>query len=42
MSKLTSYVLAGDDPGSKLEKARQLQIPILDEAEFERLAEIGT
>jgi DNA ligase (NAD+) len=38
VSKMTSYVLAGSDPGSKLEKARTLGIPILDEAEFERLA----
>src|SRR5262249_40165293 len=41
VSKMTSYVLAGEKPGSKLEKARQLGIPIIDEAEFERLAEIG-
>jgi DNA ligase (NAD+) len=38
VSKLTSYVLAGEDPGSKLEKAQQLGIPVIDEAEFERLA----
>jgi DNA ligase (NAD+) len=41
VSKVTSYVLAGEDPGSKLEKAKQLGIPIIDETEFERLAEIG-
>ena len=40
VSKMTSYVLAGDEPGSKREKAKQLGIPIIDEAEFERLAEI--
>ena len=40
VSKMTSYVLAGEEPGSKLEKAKQLGIPIIDEAEFERLAEI--
>ena len=40
VSKVTSYVLAGDEPGSKREKAKQLGIPIIDEAEFERLAEI--
>ena len=40
VSKMTSYVLAGADAGSKLEKARQLGIPIIDEAEFERMAEI--
>jgi DNA ligase (NAD+) len=37
---MTSYVLAGDEAGSKLEKAKQLGIPVVDEAEFERLAEI--
>jgi DNA ligase (NAD+) len=41
VSKQTSYVLAGDDPGSKLEKAKQLGIPVIDEAEFERLAQIN-
>ena len=40
VSKMTSYVLAGEEPGSKIEKARQLGIPVIDEAEFERLAEI--
>ena len=41
VSKSTSFVLAGDEPGSKREKAKQLGIPIIDESEFERLAEIG-
>jgi DNA ligase (NAD+) len=39
VSKVTNYVLAGEDAGSKLEKARQLGIPVIDEAELERLAE---
>jgi DNA ligase (NAD+) len=39
VSKVTSYVLAGEEAGSKLEKARQLGIPIIDEAELERLVE---
>ncbi len=34
VSKNTSYVLAGEDAGSKLTKARQLNIPIITEAEF--------
>ncbi len=38
VSKSTGYVLAGADPGSKLEKARSLKIPVIDEAEFETLA----
>ncbi len=38
ISKSTSYLLAGSEPGSKLQKARQLNIPVIDEAELERLA----
>ncbi len=38
VSKATSMLLAGEAAGSKLEKARQLGIPIIDENELERLA----
>ena len=37
VSKKTDYVVAGRDPGSKLDKARSLGITILDEAAFVRL-----
>jgi DNA ligase (NAD+) len=37
VSKATTYLLAGADAGSKLEKARQLKIEIVDEEGLERL-----
>ncbi len=37
VSKSTSHVVAGTDPGSKLDKAKLLGIPILDEDGLERL-----
>ncbi|MDI3508761.1 MAG: ligase, partial [Clostridiales bacterium] len=37
VSKKTDYVIAGDNPGSKLDKARQLGIKVIDQKEFEQL-----
>jgi DNA ligase (NAD+) len=37
VSKKTSYVVVGSDPGSKFDKAKTLRVPILDEAGFEKL-----
>ncbi|MGD0404447.1 MAG: NAD-dependent DNA ligase LigA [Candidatus Acidiferrales bacterium] len=37
VSKKTSYVVVGDDAGSKLEKAKSLGVPTLDESQFEKL-----
>jgi DNA ligase (NAD+) len=41
VSKKTDFVVAGDAPGSKLDKALSLQVPVLDEAGFAVLLEQG-
>jgi len=39
VSKKTDYVVVGADPGSKLERAERLKIPVLDETAFLALLE---
>ena len=41
VSKKTDYVVVGENAGSKEQKARDLGITILDEAQFEQLLETG-
>jgi DNA ligase (NAD+) len=41
VSKKTAYVVAGDAPGSKYDKAIELGVPVLDEDGFRRLLETG-
>ena len=40
VSKKTSYVVVGADPGSKHDKAKSLGVPILTEKDFDKL--LGT
>jgi len=38
VSSTTDYVLVGDEPGSKLDKARRIGVRVIDESEFRGLA----
>jgi DNA ligase (NAD+) len=37
VSRKTSYLVVGEDAGSKLDKAKELGVPILTEEEFRAL-----
>ena len=39
VSKKTDYLIAGKDAGSKLEKAKKLEVTIWDEKEFQKQIE---
>jgi len=39
VSKKTDYVLVGDEPGSKYDKAKELKVPILSEEEFKKMVD---
>ncbi len=41
VSKKTSFVVVGDNPGSKYDKAMQLKVPVLNEDGFQVLLEQG-
>ena len=41
VSKKTDYVVVGDSPGTKADKAEQLGVPVLDEDAFKALLAVG-
>jgi len=42
ISSKTDYLIVGENPGSKLDKAIKIGVPILDESQFNKLLEDGT
>jgi DNA ligase (NAD+) len=41
VSKKTDFVVVGDAPGSKLAKAEELGVPVLNESQFKKLLASG-
>ena len=41
VSKKTNYLLAGEEAGSKLEKAKELGVKVLNEEEFRSMVKGG-
>ena len=37
VSKQTDYLLSGEDPGSKADKAKELSVEIIDEERFQKM-----
>ncbi|MBC5825410.1 MAG: NAD-dependent DNA ligase LigA [Candidatus Eremiobacteraeota bacterium] len=42
VSKKTDYLVAGSEPGTKLRKAEELSVPVIDEAKLRDLAQAAT
>ena len=40
ISKKTNYVVSGENPGTKIRKAKELNIPIINEQEFLKIINI--